>query len=272
MPGSGAPSCTVSLPATWPRKPTCRWTQPRLQEHLDAALAAEAKALSGNVWVRHWPWLMDLWTEGMAAVSRWLAEQDSARFTGGWRPTALEASGSIRIEAPHGPVDIVARADRIDVRECGRALACRLYDYKSGDPPHLEKDIGAYLRGGETTEARRWAWQLGVSALIAQEGGFEGLPPLRVHGAEYIGLRGAEPSEGGFEDAFGKYDEAEAGLQALRVALTSLIHEYDDPETPYRPWTLAEARVQRWTNPYDHLSRLAEWAASGSGEDAADDG
>ncbi len=243
-----------------------------LQGRLTAALAAEAKAISGDVWTRHWPWLLDIWSEGIVAVSRWLAEQDSSRFVGGWRPTALEAPGSLRIETPHGLVEIVARADRIDVREGGPAPICRLYDYKSGDPPHLERDIGAYRWEGGTTDSHRWAWQLGVAALIAQDGGFEGLAPMRVDGAEYIGLRAKEPGEGGLADAFGKHGEAEQGLPELREALTSLIHEYDDPETPYRPWTLPEARVQRWTNPYDHLSRLAEWAASGGGEDTASDG
>ena len=243
-----------------------------LQERLLSTLEDEAEALSALGWPERWPWLPDLWKEGMAAVSRWLAEHDSARFAVGWRPQALEATGSLVLEAPSGPFEIVARADRVDIRSDGGGTACRLFDYKIGGPPHLEREIGTYLWDGPAADGHGWAWQLGIAALIAREGGFQGLAPVQIEGAEYIGLRGPEPGEGETADAFEKHGGPEQGLQALRDSLEELISAYDDPDTPYGAWTLPDARKQRWANPYDHLSRFAEWAASGTDDDGEGDG
>ncbi len=243
-----------------------------LPGRLESALADELERLAGDSWLQRWPWHADLWKAGLEAMARWLVEEDSARFAAGWRPAALEASGSLALDAPFGPIEIVARADRIDTGVGDAGLACRLYDYKTGSPPSLKRDIGAYRWEPPDADGQGWAWQLGIGALIAQEGGFGGLDPLRVDGAEYIGLRSAEPGAGECVDAFALHPDPESGLAALREGLEALVGAYDNPETPYTAWVMPEARSKRWASPYDHLSRLAEWAASSADEEADGDG
>ena len=246
-----------ALPAEWEA----------LRCGLESALATTAASWSGLAWTRHWPWLGDQWRERVLAVSRWLAETHNGLFRNGWRPTALEASGMIRLQAPCGPFDIVARPDRVDVRDA----ACRLYDYKTGDPPHLAREIGEYRWGGDEESQQGWAWQLGIGALIAAEGGFEGLQPLQVDGAEYVGLReSARAGEGSIVDAFGNHPSPEQGLNAMRTALLDLVAAYDDPNRSYPAWAIPNSRNPRWANPFDHLSRFAEWAAGGGGTGESD--
>ena len=242
-----------------------------LRSRLETALAAELERLAGESWLQRWPWHADLWKASLEVIVRWLVEVDSARFASGWRPAALEASGRLALDAPFGPVEIVARADRIDTGIGDAGPACRIYDYKTGRPPSV-KDIGAYRWEQPEADGQGWAWQLGISTLIAQEGGFEGLDPLRVDGAEYIGFRGVEPGEGECVDAFALHSNPESGLADLREALEALVGAYDDPDTPYTAWAMPEARSKRWPAPFDHLSRLAEWTASGADEEAEDDG
>ena len=243
-----------------------------LRRRLAAALETEMRALYGRAWHGRWPWHADLWKGSLETVSHWVAEQDSGRFIDGWQPAALEASGYLRLEAPFGPVEIVARADRIDIRNDDRGPSCRMYDYKTGGLPHPKRDIGTYLWDGSDGEQRGWAWQLGLAALIAREGGFEGLDAMAVEGAEYIGLRGAESHEGDTVSAFHEHSDPDSALEALRQSLESLVGTYDDRDTPYPAWALPEARSRRWTEPYDHLSRFAEWAAASVPEDGDGDG
>ncbi len=243
--------------------------EPPLRKRLQDALSAEASALSAEAWTAHWPWQLDLWTERVRDSAHWLADADRKRMRGGWRPAALEVSGSIRLDAPGGPIEVHARADRIDVRDDPKRPLGALFDYKAGQPPHGKNDIGQYFWKEDLTD-HGWAWQLGICALIAEEGGFEGLPRLRVEGAEYVGVSGGTPGEGKVQSAF--EGEEDVDPQSVRWALTSLFAAYDRADMPYAAWRLPAARVSRWSHPYDQLSRFQEWSATGADSEDAGDG
>ena len=240
-----------------------------LGDRLDAAMAAEMAALADSGWGERWPWLADQWQRGLAAAAGWLTRADAVRLALGWRPAALEAFGRLHIDAPLGPVEIVARADRIDVREDGEERVGWLFDYKTGAPPHPRRQIGDYRLAGVDETATGWAWQLAIAALIARAGGFDSVGRLRVDGAEYVGLRGADRDEAGRVDAFANHDGRPApALAALERSLAELFGRYDLEETPYVSWALPAERPRGPMRAEDHLARYAEWSAAvGDGDD-----
>jgi len=231
-----------------------------LRQRLQEALADEAAGLAPRSWAAHWPWTLDVWCRGIERKLDWLAEEEQQRLD--WLPGAAEVKGSMRLAAPAGAVEIVARADRIDVREVLGEPTCRIYDYKSSQAP-TRREIGNFeWRSPE--DADGWAWQLGVEALIAAAGGFESLPPARPDHAAYIGLLGPEAGEGTTMSAL---PETGCPLESIRDGLGRLLAAYDDPDTPY----VARALVDRLVvGPYDHLSRFREWATAGDPTETED--
>jgi ATP-dependent helicase/nuclease subunit B len=102
--------------------------------------------------------------------------------------------------------------------------------------------------------------QLALEAVIAEDGGFEGVPAGPAASLDYWKLSGGDPP--------GKLSPAGADIAALtdqaRAGLARLIAEFDDPETPYLSQP-DPARTPRFSD-YRHLARVQEWIAQ-SGED-----
>jgi ATP-dependent helicase/nuclease subunit B len=103
--------------------------------------------------------------------------------------------------------------------------------------------------------------QLPLEAVIAQAGGFEGVPGGAVSALQYWRLSGGEPPG---EIAPAKADPAD--LETARAGLARLIACFDDPETGYAavPRPLQAPRF----NDYAHLARLKEWSLGGGGSDS----
>jgi ATP-dependent helicase/nuclease subunit B len=102
------------------------------------------------------PMLRALWAPRLLEAIDWIAAMERQNQREGRRPLAAEAKG----EAALGGVTIYGRVDRID-RLASGGLA--IIDYKTGQPP-TQKAV---------TEG--FALQLGLLALIARAGGFEGV-------------------------------------------------------------------------------------------------
>jgi ATP-dependent helicase/nuclease subunit B len=159
-------------------------------------------------------------------------------------PVGVETEGSLEIA---GGFMIDARADRIDRRADG---ALSLVDYKTGTPPSREQ-----VRTG-------FSPQLPLEAAIARADGFKGLAAAPPDELLYLHLSGG--GEGGDEVRVdGKGPGAADLADAALAGLARLMARYADPAQPY----LARPRMRfvRETGDYDHLARVAEWAAAEGG-------
>jgi ATP-dependent helicase/nuclease subunit B len=106
-----------------------------------------------------------------------------------------------------------------------------------------------------------FAPQLPLEAVIAQAGGFEGVPGGEVAALQYWRLSGGEPPG---EIAPTKAEPAVLA-EAARAGLARLIARFDDPATGY-PSVPRPLRAPRF-NDYAHLARLKEWSLGGGGSD-----
>ncbi|MEM7058652.1 MAG: double-strand break repair protein AddB [Pseudomonadota bacterium] len=188
-------------------------------------------------WEVPWPDLRRTWRARIDRFAEWvLAEEDLRRQTGA--PIGIEASGSMILPLPTKPLEIPAKADRIDrIGTDGAAVL----DYKSGAPPSL-----AQIEQG-------FNHQLHVQAAILAAGGFAKLPALRAQTGAYIGLTG---SGGG-----GRQTEIELPVQDVNRHLQNiakLVLALDNGA----PW-LSRGRpyMIRFDGDYDHLARVGEWDA-----------
>jgi ATP-dependent helicase/nuclease subunit B len=199
---------------------------------------------------RHFAPLLDrpvvatIWWPRFERLARWFVAWERARRAAGVLPLGVEIVGSLEI--PGGFV-VDARADRID-RHADGTLS--LIDYKTGTPPSREQ-----VRTG-------FSPQLPLEAAIARAGGFKDLAAAPPEALLYLHLSGG--GEGGSElridgKGHGAADLADAAL----AGLARLMARYADPAQPY----LARPRMRfvREGGGYDHLARVAEWAAAEGG-------
>jgi ATP-dependent helicase/nuclease subunit B len=124
-------------------------------------------------------------------------------------------------------------------------------DYKTGSPPS-----GPQVATG-------FAPQLPLEALIAEAGGFDGVPAAEIAELVYVGLG----SRAGFLSVAPNektVPDLRAFLSETRGDFAKLIAAYADPATPY----LSRPRLQftKDAGDYDHLARVAEWSAGGGEE------
>lgn len=187
------------------------------------------------------PGVLAFWWPRFEKVADWfLKVEDERRRT--IQPLATEVTGLINLPAAGGTFTLTAKADRIDRTATGGLV---LIDYKTGMPPSA-KDV----RLGK-------APQLPLEALIAAEGGFEGLKAAPVDGLEYWRLTGGEPA-----GVIKPLPEAPEILAAdARAGLLSLIDRFDDPDTAYHSQP-RPAWAPAYTD-YAHLARIQEWSAGG---------
>ncbi len=210
----------------------------RLPANALAALIAEGRAAFGEA-LSH-PSVAAFWWPRFERVAAWFVDFEQARRQAGIRPLKTEIRGGILIDTDTKPFHLTAKADRIDRLPDGRLA---ILDYKTGRPP-----APGSVRDG-------FAPQLPLEAVIADQGGFSGLPRGVTGELAYLRLTGGSPP-GEFMPALGKDTPDEAIANAWE-GLGALIAAYDNPAHPYRAAVPGE---YAFPGDYDHLSRLAEWA------------
>ncbi|WP_171175154.1 double-strand break repair protein AddB [Ruegeria sp. HKCCD8929] len=177
-----------------------------------------------------WPTARKLWLARLERITdAFLAAEAARRSDGG--PIAFEAQMKKRLD----PLDftLAGRADRIDQTARG---SLRLYDYKTGAPP-------------SAAQQAKFDKQLLIEAALAEEGGFDGLDPMPVAQAVFIGLGGT-------------YKEVPAPLDKEPPAKTwadlrTLIDAYFQPDQGFTSRRMLHKDTD--LGDYDHLARFGEW-------------
>jgi ATP-dependent helicase/nuclease subunit B len=192
------------------------------------------------------PEVVALWRPRVAAIARWWLGADAARS-----PTTAErhpeVGGKWELPVDGLPFTLTGYADRFDLLADG-SLA--VLDYKTGQPPS-EKEVQSLI-----------APQLPLEAAMAAAGGFGPAFAGRPIGElAYLHLKGGE--EGGRWEARGKAKDGRdpaALADAAKEALIALVRGFRDPAQSYVSRRHVRFQKDR-SGPYDHLARVAEWAA-----------
>ncbi|MGB0799718.1 MAG: PD-(D/E)XK nuclease family protein, partial [Planktomarina sp.] len=174
-----------------------------------------------------WPAARRSWQARITRFADWFVQGELTRQSLA-KQSVTEIKGDVTI--PKLGFTLAGTADRIDMADDGRAW---IYDYKTGNPP-------------SKPEQTYFDKQLLLEVEMARFGAFEGLGPLYVIGADYIGL-GAKPVVLG-----APIDEADVWTD-----FTNLIATYQSDDQGYtarRAMLTADAYCD-----YDHLSRFGEW-------------
>ena len=143
-------------------------------------------------------------------------------------------------DTPIGQFEIYARADRIDKTNTQKY---NIIDYKTGQIRKTSEVYGGY------------APQLPIEALIANKGGFEGLPPAEIEQLMYWRLG----------DKITKFkNDLDALIESTQARILKTINLFSFEETGYlsrpNPKHLPEY------SDYEHLARVKEWSVSGQGD------
>jgi ATP-dependent helicase/nuclease subunit B len=186
------------------------------------------------------PGVAAFWWPQFERIGRWfIAEEAVRRYR--IAATWTERKGEVILPGPGGSFTLRARADRIDRLVTG-GLA--ILDYKTGLLP-----TKAEIEHG-------FAPQLPLEAMIAEEGGFDGVAAGPVAELAFWRLAGgAVPGEI-------RTLETEGIAALAKERLLALIAAFHDPGTPYiaRP---RPDRAPRFSD-YAHLARVAEWSGEES--------
>ena len=196
------------------------------------------------------PFMRGLWRPRLLEGLKWVEDYNAELAMKGRVPVLWEKTGAIDVLG----VRLHGRADRID-RSGDGTLA--VVDYKTGKPP-----------SGRMVE-KGFALQLGLVALIAERGGFDGVAGLAT-GFEYWSLQREQG-----KDSFGYM--AEPVLEGRKK--TGLLRDEFVEKTldflmeAIGKWILGTEPFTARPNPdlpsytdYDQLMRLEEW--QGRGKDA----
>ncbi len=189
------------------------------------------------------------WRPRFARFASWLIDTEAGRRKG-VEVIKSEVSGKLVVDAPEGPFEITARADRIDGLADG---ALRIYDFKTS-------------ANTARIAVRRGAPQLGLEGLLAREGAFAGVKKGSMPELFYIVATGGEPPG---ETVPLKPSSTDA-IEAAHTATLLRIARFDQASTPYAYESRGKMRENSETDPYAHLARVKEWAfetESGEGED-----
>ncbi len=214
------------------------------EARLAAMLEAELEAAGQP------PHLLALQRPLLADMAREYIVFEKARREG--RPRlAIERKGELKIATTRGDFTLVAKADRIELRNG----VADIIDFKTGYPPTAK----AVLRG--------FYPQLTLTAAILRRGGFEGLRATAIGDLLYVKV-GAAASEPRFiRDKGGASSDDLADRDMAR--LKSRLEAYARPDKPYLSWTAPE--FAKRGGDYDHLARLYEWDVLGDDEPAEAD-
>ncbi|MEJ2019162.1 MAG: double-strand break repair protein AddB [Maritimibacter sp.] len=177
-----------------------------------------------------WPAARVLWLAKLSRVAdTFLAGEDDRKSR------ATPAGTEIRGRLPLTDLDftLTGTADRIDRDAAGNLY---IYDYKTGSIPS-DKQQKSYDK------------QLLLEAVMAQEGGFDGLARATVSEVAYIGL-GTNPK-------FARIAVGQELIDETRTGLGELIAAYQSRMQGYTARRIAAS--QSFGGDYDHLSRYGEW-------------
>lgn len=198
------------------------------------------------------PLMRALWRPRLIEALRWL-EEEQARLRGEGREVLRsEVWGETEVRT----VRIFGRADRIDLLPDGKLA---VIDYKTGKPPS-----GAMVEQG-------FALQLGLTALIAERGGFEGVSGT-VERFEYWSLSKRRSGAGfGFVEEPVPEGRKRSGLPRDEFVARTAAFLDDALER----WILGSDPFTARLNPdlggyndYDQLMRLDEWLPNLTPEEA----
>ncbi|MBT3142263.1 double-strand break repair protein AddB [Phaeobacter gallaeciensis] len=177
-----------------------------------------------------WPTARKLWLARIERITdAFIASEIERRKDGG--PIAFESKLSLALD----PLDfkLVGRADRLDLNSRG---ALRIYDYKTGAPP-------------TPAQQSKFDKQLLIEAAMAEEGGFEGMDPMPVAQAVFIGVGGT------FKEVPAPLDKEPPAK--VWADLRTLIEAYFEPDQGFTSRRMLHMDTD--IGDYDQLSRFGEW-------------
>jgi len=185
-----------------------------------------------------WPAERRLWLGGLRrGASEFLAAEALRRDRA--RPVALEQKGELTWQEP--AFTLVGKADRIDLTQDGEVI---IYDYKTGKSP-------------SETQVRHFDKQLPLLALMALEGAFAGLDPVRgIAGLSHLRIGPVNEEKAVKPDAW--------DLDDLKPRMGGLFARYLDPGQGFTARRAMEKTTD--ASDYDHLSRFGEWAETDAPE------
>ncbi|MFV0625898.1 MAG: double-strand break repair protein AddB [Alphaproteobacteria bacterium] len=188
-------------------------------------IALETKAFWWPKFEKTVEWLVDTETNYRRDISR----------------VYSEIKGSVDFETPAGKFVITAKADRVDVTNSGKI---NIIDYKTGQAKSKRELWAGY------------APQLPIEALIAQDGGFEGVGASTIEKLIYWRLANEELV----------FDEdMKSLLEKNKNNIHELISAFDFENTPYMAKPHHKFSTQNMD--YEHLARTKEWSVGGEGDD-----
>ena len=207
------------------------------QELLRVGEPADAWAAREAVWQRTVDWYMV-----------WRSQRDTS---GG--KLKQEVRGRIDYSVAGQPFTLSATADRIEQTSNGDLI---IVDFKTGSPPR-DKEVATGL-----------SQQMPLQALIAQKGGYEGVPAARVDQLHYVAFK-AKPEAFSLGGKHNLPTEPAEMAELAESGLLRLIEAYREPPSKF----LSAPRVKfvKYDNGYNLLARRAEWAGDteeGEGGDA----
>lgn len=174
------------------------------------------------------------WWPRFVKTINWLADTENI-YRGEISKVHNEVTGSFDFCSAGGKFTITAKADRIDETKDGYL---NILDYKTG-------------RARTSSEiASGMAPQLPIEGLIAENGGFAGIPAKKVSTLRYWKL--------GDKEIIGNEQQSRDGIERTEERVKTLISLFDFETTPYlakpNPHDAPEY------SDYDHLSRYLEWS------------
>lgn len=180
------------------------------------------------------------WWPNFEKTVNWLADTER-----NYRPEIAkvhgEAQGSFDFEAPAGRFTITAKADRVDETADGKI---NIIDYKTGTARSVREIETGY------------APQLPIEGLIAQRGGFEGIPEAEVAKLIYWQL--------GRKETVAEENMPEI-LENCFEHIKQLAALFDFETTPYISQPNPK-NAPKYSD-YEHLSRVREWSVTEDGTD-----
>lgn len=205
-------------------------------------LLAIGKAHFADQWAM--PDIRYFWWPRFEMIAGWIIETEKQRRDA-LDYIYAEKKGTTTLTGLAGPVELSARADRLEKTKDG---TWHIIDYKTGVAPSKRK-----VADGRAT-------QLLVEALIAWDGGYDDKAGCDIAKMQYWKLSGRKGKIGDINDVLPDKGTPEN----TRAMMQALITLYDNPETAYP----AEPNIKYKLpyNPYRHLARILEWQQEGSDE------
>ncbi|MEO0982981.1 MAG: PD-(D/E)XK nuclease family protein [Pseudomonadota bacterium] len=200
--------------------------------------------------------LLEAGATGAELAARRARELETADWYLAWRArrqadvedVLLERSGRLQLRIGDADFALTAKADRIE-RLIGGGVA--IVDFKTGAPPS-DKEIAAGLDQ-----------QMPLQALIAREGGFQGLAGAETKALIYVAYK-ARPEVRHVGESRALNETPGELASAAEAGLRRLMTRFADPATPYL--SAPRAQFLKYEGDFDRLARRAEWAGDTSDE------